>query len=73
MRHGRKKPYTETGIKRCKCARCGKPAIHQWNICADKCYRPICGDCDVALNRLVLRFMNDPDWKEKANIYASLQ
>lgn len=54
----RKKPYTETGIRRLKCFRCGARAQFQWSICADlNQYRPICLECDVALNELVLEFM----------------
>lgn len=57
----RKQPYTEIGIRRCKCIRCGKPARFQWQICSDGNYwRPICAACDVALNRLVLEFMRHP-------------
>lgn len=54
----RKKPYTETGIRRLKCFRCGARAQFQWSICADlNQYRPICLECDIALNELVLEFM----------------
>jgi hypothetical protein len=38
----RKKPYTEAGVKRLCCVRCGKPAKYQWQICSDgNNYRPI--------------------------------
>ncbi len=54
-------PYTAEGIKRVSCLRCGKPATHQWQICADRnAFRPICVPCDVALNRMVLEFMKFP-------------
>lgn len=54
----RKKPYTEIGIKRLKCYRCWKKANQQRQICSDwNQYRPICDKCDIALNRLVLKFM----------------
>ncbi len=69
MRHGRKRPYTEVGIKRLPCARCGEPAHMQWNACADGLYRPICKKCDVALNSLVLTFMRDPDTVSKMKQY----
>jgi hypothetical protein len=66
----RKQPYTEAGIKRVKCFRCGSKAHFQWNICSDgNVFRPICIKCDVELNRLVLRFMRFPDWKQKADDY----
>lgn len=63
----RLKPYTEIGIRRLKCFRCGAPSPEtQWNICADgNVFRAICAACDVAINELVLRFMRDPDWKSK--------
>lgn len=41
-----------------KCVRCGKPASAQWQICADKnIYRPVCQECDIAINKIVLSFM----------------
>lgn len=67
----RKKPYTEIGITRLKCIRCGNPAEVQWQICADNNnYRPLCLDCDIALNRVVLRFMRHPHREHMANEYA---
>lgn len=59
---GRKQPYTERGIKRVPCLRCGKPSCTQWQICAlDNIYEGVCKECDVELNRLVLRFMKVPN------------
>lgn len=69
MRHGRKKPYTEIGIKRLPCARCRKPAEAQWRVCADGLWRPICRECDIILNELVLAFMKDPDYVAKLERY----
>jgi hypothetical protein len=70
MRHGRKKPYSEMGIKRLPCVRCGQPATQQWQICADlNLYRPICTECDVLLNELVLEFTRDPEVQEKIQRY----
>ena len=58
----RTEPYTEVGIKRLKCIKCGAEAEFQWNICADNgYYRAICGDCDVLLNEAVLTFMGHPN------------
>lgn len=60
--YGRKEPYTERGIRRVPCTRCGRPARYTWNVCADgNLYRPICEQCDIALNEAVLRFMNFPE------------
>lgn len=67
----RTKPYTERGIRRLQCFRCGSPAVHQWQICADgNIYRPICKECDIALNALVLEFMGDRARGEKMRLYA---
>ena len=69
-RSGRREPYTEIGIRRLACARCGEPARFQWNACADgNLWRPMCTRCDVAINLLVLRFMRDPDAAKKAAAY----
>ena len=76
-RHGRRQPYTEIGMHRGKglpCFRCGKPAHHQWSICSDgNLYRPVCVPCDVAINRIILRFMRFPDWKAKVKRYEQSQ
>ena len=71
MFHGRKKPYTQIGIRRLSCQRCGKPAIHQWQICSnDNRYLPICSNCDVALNRLALKFMRIENVEELMANYS---
>jgi hypothetical protein len=58
----RRKPYTEAGIKRLGCARCGKQSQYRWQICSDgNNYRPICLDCDIELNRAVLEFFGHPE------------
>ena len=45
--------------------------MHQWQICADgNIYRPICKECDIALNALVLEFMGDRARGEKMRLYA---
>jgi hypothetical protein len=56
-----RQPYTEIGIRRVPCLRCGAPSAHQWNICSLPGYHGICTNCDVALNKLVLDFMGVPD------------
>lgn len=54
----RKKPYTERGIRRVPCARCGAPSRFQWQICADgNLFRGLCAECDVAVNEMVARFV----------------
>lgn len=58
---GRRKPYTEAGIKRVPCAHCDKPSAHQWTLrpCAGKRTHRVglCTPCDLELNRLTLDFM----------------
>lgn len=70
---GRREPYTEAGIVRVLCARvgCGNRAFFQWQVCADgRLYRPLCRRCDIELNDMVLKFMGDPQRKEKMEKYA---
>ena len=68
----RKNPYTQIGIRRLKCFRCGKKAVEQWQICSDgNTYRPICLECDIALNEMVLKWMGFPNWKEKIEKYKA--
>lgn len=67
---GRRKPYTQIGIGRLKCFRCGAKPDQQWQICSDnRLYRPICTPCDIELNEMVLRFMGFPDVDEKMKAY----
>lgn len=71
-RYGRREPYTEAGIRRLPCYRCGQRAQFQWSICADgNLQRPLCLDCDVALNRLVLAWAGDPEAEAKADRYEA--
>jgi len=66
---GRKKPYTELGIKRVPCLRCGKPSTQQWQICSlNNKYFGVCSECDIKLNALVLDFFQVP---RKRNIIES--
>ena len=68
--NGRRKPYTQTGIRRLKCIRCGKQAEHTWQICSDQnLYRPICVECDIELNEMVLRWARFDDWQVKMDRY----
>lgn len=71
---GRSEPYTTAGIRRVPCIRCHAPAVHQWQVCADGSrYRPLCLDCDIALNRLVLTWARDPAADEKVRAYEARQ
>lgn len=59
----RRKPYTALGVARKMCIRCKtKKARYQWQICSDgNHYRPLCAECDIGLNKVVLNFMNHPE------------
>lgn len=40
------------------CFRCGKPSLQQWQICSlNNEYKGLCRECDIKLNRIVLKFM----------------
>jgi hypothetical protein len=70
---GRRQPYTELGILRLPCARagCTRPAYATWSACADgNLQRPLCPECDVALNVMVLRWFGDPAADTKLAQYA---
>ena len=57
----RNKPYTEKGISRVSCLRCGEKSTQQFQICAlDNKWVGICAKCDIELNRMVLKFMRIP-------------
>lgn len=57
----RRKPYTEIGIKRVPCFRCGESSVQQWQICSlNNEYKGLCFECDIKLNRIVLLFMKIP-------------
>lgn len=59
----RREPYTEKGISRAPCCRCGKPSAYQWQCCATgNKWMPLCTDCDIGLNRAMLKAA-----KEKPN------
>lgn len=70
MKQWKRTPFTEEEIAQAKCFRCGAPAFSQWNICADGGkYRPLCKECDVALNDMVLRWMGFSNAKQKITKY----
>lgn len=70
----RTRPYTAIGIGRVTCVRCGAPAVHQWQVCADlNRYRALCLGCDIALNEIVLRWANDPHAEAKVVRYRASQ
>lgn len=68
--HGRVKPYTERGISRVPCLKCGKPSKYQWGICSNKNRNlPVCTSCDIELNRIFLDFADFPNKAELLQAY----
>ena len=62
--------YGARTIQRARCVRCGASANHQWQACADRSYyRALCTPCDIGLNGLILRWMRDPQAREKLHRY----
>ena len=58
----RKEPYTDRGISRVPCCKCGAPSVHQWQCCATgNLWMGLCITCDIELNRLTLKFIGHPD------------
>lgn len=69
-RHGRRRLYTQIGVRRLPCVRCGSRARYQWSICADgNLQRPLCRECDIDLNRMVLEWVGDPEAAQKVAAY----
>lgn len=69
----RTKPYTEIGISRVPCARCGSPSRYQWQICADgRQFRGLCEACDIGLNRMVMRYVWGRKREADITAYAKL-
>ena len=69
---GRKRPYTEIGIKRVPCLRCGVPSTQQWQVCSlGNKWFGICTNCDIKLNTYVLWFFGIKDSLEIINKYAN--
>lgn len=74
MSQGRRKPYTEIGIRRVPCSRCGSPSTQQWQVCANgNRWLGVCLPCDVELNRLALEFMRVPNAAELLAAYIPAQ
>jgi hypothetical protein len=69
----RPKPYTKAGLRRMPCAHCAKPAARQWSLrpCAigRMGWYPLCINCDLALNEIVMDFLNVPDRVERLAAY----
>lgn len=72
-RAGKVREYTKAELKRVHCVRCGdKPCWSSWTACADGgLHRPICMECDILLNRMVLLWMHDPAVRAKIAAYTT--
>jgi hypothetical protein len=66
----RRKPYTQAGIGRVPCKRCGRPSVHQWFACATNSWYGVCLRCDIMLNRVVLQFFRFGDWRRRLVAYT---
>lgn len=68
--HGRRTAYAEAGIHRVPCARCGRPSRYQWTICSNNNnFMGVCEDCDIAVNKLLLRWFRLPNWRDLYDRY----
>lgn len=71
---GRRQPYTQIGIRRVPCRRCGAPSFHQWQVCANgNRWLGVCEPCDLELNRLALEFMRVPNAEALLAAYADAE
>lgn len=74
---GRQKPYTEAGLARVPCRRCGKPSSAQWHLrpCAlgsgAYAWYGLCREHDLELNRIVVTFMGVPGGEAMLERYAA--
>lgn len=60
MRSSRRKPYTERGISRVPCVKCGAPSEAQWRICATDMWTAVCRSCDEKINFQVANWAFGP-------------
>jgi hypothetical protein len=71
---GRRRPYTDAGVRRLKCVRCPRRAHATWQICSDgNLHRPLCVECDIELNRMVLAWVKHPLAKQLGDAYEARQ
>jgi hypothetical protein len=63
--HKRRTPYTERGISRIPCVKCGSPSHHQWRICCTNAYTAVCRPCDETINAIIAKWAFGPDEANK--------
>lgn len=56
MRSTRRRPYTERGISRVPCVKCGAPSKYQWRICSTDAWTAVCRRHDIEVNRKIARW-----------------
>ena len=67
---GKKTSYTNEELSRTKCIRCGELSSHVWGTCANGGYHiPLCENCDVSLNELILKWLVVSNWEELMEKY----
>jgi hypothetical protein len=74
MKRPRRTPYTAIGIRRVKCSMrgCRRKGYATWQVCADgRVFRALCWIHDIALNRLVLEWIDDPAIAQKMARYEA--
>lgn len=74
MTYERRRPYTQKGIMRVRCAfrGCRRRGYASWQVCADRrVFRALCWVHDVALNRLALEWVGDRLVERKMAAYAA--
>ena len=62
---GRRRPYTDRGITRVPCIKCGAPSVAQWHVCSDRKWYGVCDHHDKELNRIGLVWAFGPDRAEE--------
>ena len=68
----RREPYTERGISRVPCCRCGESSSYQWQCCATKNkWMALCVECDIGLNRVALEYIGLPNAEDLLQKYAA--
>jgi hypothetical protein len=70
----RRQPYTSIGIRRVRCAikGCTRKGYAAWQICADgRTFRAICGEHDIELNTMVIRWAGFPNAEKIIARYAA--
>lgn len=71
MRSTRRRPYTQRGIRRVPCVKCGAPSAHQWRICSTDAWTAVCRRCDITINRKIATWAFGSDAKPLLRRYEA--